>query len=66
MRDGVALLIDDLGAEIEMVCGRAITSMPLDTDALLTLRDGCDAAFKLWQVKQRNGNGNGKRGEVKP
>lgn len=62
MRDGVALLIDDLGAEIEMVCGRAITTMPLDIDALLTMRDGCDAAFKLWQVKQRTG----KRGEVKP
>jgi hypothetical protein len=54
VRDGVAVLIDDHCCELETSDRGATVTWPLDVDALLTMRDGCDAAFKLWQVKRRN------------
>jgi hypothetical protein len=54
IRDGVTLIIDEHGAELEVVTGRMSThTWPLDDDATLTLRDGCDAAYKIRQTKVR-------------
>jgi hypothetical protein len=53
VRDGVTLIVDGDITELETSDHRDVVTWPLDTDALLTMRDGCDAAFKLWQAQQR-------------
>lgn len=53
IRDGITLILDEHGLELEADSGRSRATWPLNIEQILTLRDGCDAAFKLEQCKMR-------------